>query len=272
MSAIAYGMRPCSIIVSTADYTFFKGDYMAFSADRPKGEDAPASRTIRAPSLTELAFREIEGMIIAGELETGERLNDSQLAKRFGISRGPVREAIGRLAAAGLVEMVQNRGAYVRVIDVEDALEIYDIRAALERAGVMGAARNMTPELLARLREQVAYMDRCEKEGDREGYFNGNLEFHRLIHEAAGNARLLELCERFARELKLFRHLSLITAGIHQSNQEHHKILKALEEGDADKAATAMETHVRQAKVRLMTLADNLKGKPHDLRGTGVPG
>ncbi|PAU77449.1 GntR family transcriptional regulator [Halomonas salipaludis] len=239
---------------------------MALSTDRPKVAKTPANRTIRAPSLTELAFREIEGMIITGELETGERINDSQLAKRFGISRGPVREAIGRLAAAGLVEMIQNRGAYVRVIDVEDALEIYDIRAALERAGVAGAARNMSPELLARLREQVATMDRCEQEGDREGYFDSNLQFHRIIHEAAGNARLLELCERFARELKLFRHLSLITAGIHQSNQEHHQILAALEEGDANKAADAMEAHVWQAKARLVALAESLKGKPHDLR------
>ena len=120
----------------------------------------PERRTLRAPSLTDLAYREIEGMILARELETGKRLNDSHLAKRFGISRGPVREAIGRLASAGLVEMIQNKGAYVRVIDIDDALEIYDIRAALERAGVMAAARRMTPELLARLRQQVERMER----------------------------------------------------------------------------------------------------------------
>ena len=225
-----------------------------------------SGRSLRAPSLTELAYREIEGMILARELGTGERLNDSQLAKRFGISRGPVREAIGRLAAAGLVEMVQNRGAYVRVIDVKDALEIYDIRAALERAGVLAAAAHMTPERLARLRQQVETMDDYEAAEDRENYFVANLEFHRMIHEAAGNDRLLDLSERFARELRLFRHVSLITAGIHASNLEHHEILEALEAGDAERAAAAMEEHVKQAKSRLMSLADELKGKPHDLR------
>lgn len=225
-------------------------------------EDGTGSRSLRAPSLTELAFREIEAMILARELETGERLNDSHLAKRFGISRGPVREAISRLASAGLVEMVPNRGAYVRVIDTHDALEIYDVRAALERAGTLAAAANMTPELLAQLRQQVERMDACEAAGDREKYFVANLAFHRMIHEAAGNRRLLELSERFARELRLFRHVSLITAGIHDSNLEHHQILEALEAGDAERAANCMEAHVKQAKARLMALAEELKSKP----------
>ncbi|QJQ97811.1 FCD domain-containing protein [Halomonas sp. PGE1] len=230
----------------------------------------PDRRTLRAPSLTDLAYREIERMILARELETGERLNDSHLAKRFGISRGPVREAIGRLASAGLVEMIQNKGAYVRVIDIDDALEIYDIRAALERAGVMAAARRMTPDQLLGLRLQVERMDACEGAGDRESYFVANLEFHRMIHEASGNKRLVELSERFSRELRLFRHISLITAGIHESNLEHHRILEALEQGDAEQAAAAMERHVTQAKVRLMSLASSLKGKPHDLLASSV--
>lgn len=209
-------------------------------------------------------------MILARELETGERLNDSHLAKRFGISRGPVREAIGRLASAGLVEMIQNKGAYVRVIDVKDALEIYDIRASLERAGVLAASRRMSPEHLLRLRRQVESLDAFEAEGDRENYFVANLEFHRMIHEAAGNERLLDLTERLSRELRLFRHISLITAGIHDSNIEHHRILEALEQGDAQQAAAAMEDHVTRAKERLMVLASNLKGKPHDLRASTV--
>lgn len=241
---------------------------MPTKTDSPERGSEVGSHSLRAPSLTELAYREIESMILARELETGERLNDSHLAKRFGISRGPVREAIGRLASAGLVEMIQNKGAYVRVIDVKDALEIYDIRAALERAGVLAASRNMSPEHLARLRHQVEALDVFEAEGDRENYFVANLEFHRMIHEVAGNERLLELIERFARELRLFRHVSLITAGIHDSNIEHHRILEALERGEGEQAAAAMEDHVSRAKIRLIGLAENLKGKPHNLRAT----
>lgn len=215
--------------------------------------------SLRAPSLSELAYREIEGMILTRELTPGERLNDSLLAKRFGISRGPVREAVRRLAAAGLVEVFQNKGSFVRVIDVEDALEIYDIRAALERAGVMAAARNMTPTTLVRLRQCADLMDACERESDREGYFSANLDFHRIIHKAADNQRLLQLYEHYSRELQLFRHVTLITTGIHESNREHHLIVEALESGDAKQAADAMEAHVLQAKARVVALAGNLK-------------
>jgi DNA-binding GntR family transcriptional regulator len=243
---------------------------MSTQVDSSQPGDDKGSRAIRAPSLTELAYQEIEGMILARELETGERLNDSQLAKRFGISRGPVREAIGRLASAGLVEMVQNRGAYVRVIDVKAALEIYDIRPSLERAAVLAAIRHLDAERLAELRRQVERMDVFEASEDREGYFAANLEFHRMIYKASGNERLLELSERLARELRLFRHVSLITAGIHESNREHHQILEALERGEAQRAATAMEQHVNRAKERLMTLAEKLKNKSHELNSASA--
>lgn len=241
---------------------------MTQSSNRHRDSQASPERTIRTSSLTDLAYREIESMILARELEMGERLNDSHLAKRFGISRGPVREAISRLASVGLVEMVRNRGAYVRVIDLEDALEIYEIRAALERASVIHAARRMTPEVLAALRRHTDNMDECERTGDREGYFTTNLDFHRTIHEAAHNQRLRDLCERLARELRLFRHLSLTTAGISESNHEHHQIVDALEAGDIEAAAAAMEDHVMQARLRLIGLAEKLKGKQHTLQSS----
>ena len=75
--------------------------------------------------------------------------------------------------------MIQNKGVYVRVIDVKDALDIYDIRAALERAGVLAASRRIRPEHLVRLRRQVESLDAFEAEGDRENYFVANLEFLR---------------------------------------------------------------------------------------------
>lgn len=198
-------------------------------------------------------------MLLSGELAAGSRINDSQLAKRFGISRGPVRDAITRLAEAGLVDAIAYRGAFVRAIDVEDALEIYEIRAALERAGTYSASRSLTPETLAALKRQVASMEESEKAGDREGYFQANLTFHRLIHEASGNRRLLKLYEHCSRELRLFRHFSLIVAGIAESNEEHHRIIDALERGDGEAAATEMELHVLSAKERLVKLVQHIK-------------
>lgn len=202
-------------------------------------------------SLADRAYQRIEAIILSGKLKGGERLNDSKLAKAFSISRGPVRNALARLAEAGLVELIPYRGAFVRTIDLDDVLEIYDVRAAVERAGVLAASRNMTPKILAELSGYATAMDESFKKGDRERYFQLNLAFHELIHKTSGNSRVVELYERYTREQKLFRHFSLTTVGIEDSNREHLFIMHALETGDGQAAAAEMEKHVLSAKHRL---------------------
>lgn len=225
---------------------------LTLNAARSKeiSEDA-LGESLNASSLTDLAYKRIEAIILSGKLQGGERLNDSKLAKAFSISRGPVRSALARLADAGLVELIPYRGAFVRRIDLADVLEIYDVRAAVERAGVLAASRNMTPEILERLAGYAADMDASVGSGDREAYFETNLAFHQLLHQTSGNSRLLELYERYTREQTLFRHFSLVTAGIEESNQEHQRIVRALQAGDAQAAASEMEKHVLSAKNRL---------------------
>jgi DNA-binding GntR family transcriptional regulator len=225
---------------------------LTLNAARSKeiSEDA-LGESLNASSLTDLAYKRIEAIILSGKLQGGERLNDSKLAKAFSISRGPVRSALARLADAGLVELIPYRGAFVRRIDLADVLEIYDVRAAVERAGVLAASRNMTPEILERLAGYAADMDASVGSGDREAYFETNLAFHQLLHQTSGNSRLLELYERYTREQTLFRHFSLVTAGIEESNQEHQRIVRALQAGDAQAAANEMEKHVLSAKNRL---------------------
>src|SRR5918998_2968648 len=88
-------------------------------------------RILQTVSLTTVLEREIESLILSGKLPPGERINEIQLAKRFGTSRGPVREATRSLEGKGLVEAVRNRGAFIRRLSVEEAVEIYDLRAAL---------------------------------------------------------------------------------------------------------------------------------------------
>ena len=212
----------------------------------------------RPPALSDIAYREIERMILAGEIGTGVRLNDSRLARKFGISRGPVREAIGRLVSAGLVQVVKNRGAYVRVIRLEDALEIYEVRAGIERVGARAAAELKNSSLINRLGQQVDQMDQLKEEGDEDGYYKVNLAFHRNIYSASGNHRLIEMMSRLEGELQLFRHVSLVNAGMQQSNVGHRDIFSAIKNGESEQAADMMECHVRRAKQRLIRLADSL--------------
>ena len=98
------------------------------------GEAGAALAVLRQQSLTTLVQREIERRIIAGELPPGAKLNEAELAAEMGISRGPVREAFRALEQAGLVQTEKNRGVFVRQVSLEEANEIYEVRAALEGA------------------------------------------------------------------------------------------------------------------------------------------
>lgn len=209
------------------------------------------SLSLQPTSLADRAYKRIEAIILSGKLKGGERLNDSKLAKAFSVSRGPVRSALARLAEAGLVEIIPYRGAFVRTIDLHDVMEIYEVRAAVERAGILAACRNMTPRVLARLKHLSNQMNDCFLKGDTEQYFKVNLAFHELIHETSGNSRLLDLYERYTREQKLFRHFALTNGGIEDSNEQHLRIMHALEIGDSELAAREMERHVLSAKQRL---------------------
>lgn len=212
-------------------------------------------------SLADRVYERIETIILSGRLKGGERLNDSKLARAFSVSRGPVRSALTRLAEVGLVELIPYRGAFVRTIDFHDVLEIYEVRAAIERTGVIAACRNMTAETLAQLVEHVAAMDASRKTGDHEQYFERNLAFHELIHRTSGNGRLFSLYQRYTREQKLFRHLSLMTGGVEESNAEHQRIVCALEAGDSATAAFEMEQHVLSARSRLENAIKKLKAE-----------
>lgn len=216
---------------------------------RTEAEDL--TQSIQPKSLSDRAYQRIEAIILSGKLKGGDRLNDSKLAKAFSVSRGPVRSALARLAEAGLVDIIPYRGAFVRTVDFEDVMEIYEVRAAVERAGVLAASRNMTPGTLARLKQLALQMDDCFRRGDTEAYFKINLAFHELIHRTGANSRLLDLYERYTREQKLFRHFALTNGGIEESNEQHLRIMHALEQGDGERAAHEMEQHVLSAKLRL---------------------
>ncbi|CAM5220452.1 DNA-binding GntR family transcriptional regulator OS=Castellaniella defragrans OX=75697 GN=HNR28_001081 PE=4 SV=1 [Castellaniella defragrans] len=221
-----------------------------------EGDDAVP---LRPASLADLAYQRIEAIILSGRVKGGERLNDSRLARAFSVSRGPVRSALVRLAEVGLVEIIPYRGAFVRAIDFDDIMEIYEVRAAVERAGVLAASRNMTPKVLVQLRRYITKMNDAFERGDTEQYFRTNLDFHELIHRTSGNGRLLELYERYTREQKLFRHFALAHGGIAESNEQHLRIMQALEAGDGERAAREMEDHVISARERLARSVRDIK-------------
>jgi phosphonate utilization transcriptional regulator len=202
-------------------------------------------------SLTSLVQREIERRIVSGELAPGSKLNEADLAGELRVSRGPVREAFRALEQAGLVRTEKNRGVFVRQVSLEEANEIYEVRAALEaQIGRLAAAR-AKPAQTERLRAIVKRMRSAARDAD--AYFLLNVEFHEALAEAAGNQALTAHYRRVVNELNLYRREAIRRnlAVIPLSTKEHEAIVDAVAKRNADAAARLLYQHVISSRSRL---------------------
>ena len=215
---------------------------------------------LRSTSLTSALEKQLERLIVEGELAPGERLNEIQLSNRFGTSRGPLREATRSLEAKGFVEVIRNRGVFVRQLSIEEALEIYDLRGALFGLAGRIVSQKMTDELLTQLTKLVRDMEAAAADGDFDRYYPLNLEFHRTIVEATGNKTLIDEYRRFVKKMHLFRAKSLVQGGgLAVSNREHNEMLNALASGDPERAHATHWRHVERAKHRMMAAMEEEK-------------
>ncbi|MGE5339178.1 MAG: FCD domain-containing protein [Gemmatimonadota bacterium] len=213
----------------------------------------PTIALLRSASLASAAQQEIARMILSGQLAPGAKLAEARLSEQLGVSRGPIREAFRRLEEAGLVRQEKNRGVFVRLVPLEEANEIYEVRAALE--GLIGrlAARRIDAAQIEQLRSVVKKMYALDRTRKAETYFALNVEFHDLLARAAGNSALLANYRRVVNELDLYRRETIArgTENIPGSTREHEAIVNAVAKGDEKLAERLMFDHVIQSRQRL---------------------
>jgi phosphonate utilization transcriptional regulator len=218
----------------------------------------PNIALLQTSSLVNVVHAELEKMILSGRLEPGEKLTELTIATKLGISRGPLREAFRLLEEAGLVRITKNRGVFVRDIPVEEAVEIFDLRAVMDELVGRKLAENITSGQIKEIRGMVDTMEKAVKEKDTYHYHLLNLKFHDRLVELAGNNKLAEIYRKLIKELSLFRRLNLEDGWLMPiSASEHRQIVKAIASGDADIAGKAMFDHVMDSKQR--TIAHNLR-------------
>ena len=214
-----------------------------------------ALETLRSASLASVLAQELERMVISGDLKPGERINEQQLAQRFGVSRGPIREAVRSLEGAGLANGVTNRGVFVRRLSVSEVRELYDIRAALFGLAGRLMAERATSDEIARLDGLLIAMESAAERRDFDAYYPLNLEFHGLIVDGSGNRTLAAQYRSFVRTLNLFRARSLVQGGgLAVSNREHREMVNAIVARDPTWAQEAHWRHVASAKDRLLAV------------------
>jgi DNA-binding GntR family transcriptional regulator len=186
----------------------------------------------------------LRDMILDGTLAPGERLNEVHLSQALGISRGPLREAIQRLASEGLVEAVTHRGVYVRSFSARELSDIYELRIALETHAARLAARYAPQE---RIEDLGRMLDETESSmgSDATGSYPDDPDFHARLARLAANPPLVEALTDVGRKISLARARSA-----HQPRRartaldEHRAIVAALAERDGDHAATLLESHL----------------------------
>jgi phosphonate utilization transcriptional regulator len=224
----------------------------------PPHSTHPTIALLQSSSLTSVVQGELERMILSGELEPGAKLTEMALATRLGVSRGPLREAFRMLDEAGLVRTEKNRGVFVRDIPIDEAAEIFDLRAAMDELVGRQLAQSIMPVQLKEVRALVDAMERAVKADDARGYHLLNLQFHDRLVEMAGNRKLTAIYRKLIKELSLFRRLNLADGWLLPiSAGEHRAIVKAIASGDAEAAGRAMFGHVMESKER--TVNNHLK-------------
>lgn len=206
---------------------------------------------LRTRSLANVVQAEIERMIVDGELKPNERVNENALAQRLGVSRGPIREACSAIAAMGLIEIIPNRGFFVRALSDEEALDLSEARAGIFGCMIMLAAERATDAEIATLRELVDRMDTIIPTGEVSVYYPVNLEFHERLARYSHNARLAQMYRSLVRELHIQRYRALASGDVLQvSNAEHRAILDAIAAHDPLAAFQAGRSHIMNGIVR----------------------
>jgi DNA-binding GntR family transcriptional regulator len=204
----------------------------------------------KIPNLTELTYRSIKQNLLDGTFNERSRLTEESLATQLGISKSPVREALNRLEAEGLIYIEARRGAHVRQFSAKEIRDLYDLRAVLEGHAIDAAT--ITPQFLRELGESINRTKKLLQDGDKLGHIEEDMRFHGMIAAASGNEELSRVLENVQQKSLLCRsrsyELSSTTAPV-----AHKRIYLALKSGDKTEAQIAMREHILFVRDRLLS-------------------
>ena len=195
---------------------------------------------------TEILLSEIENMIINGSMMPGDRLDEMMLAKKYEVSRTPVREAIRALTAIGLVQNTGRQGAEVAQISISMLIEMFELMAVLEGMCAQLAARRATEDEINEMYATHKLLEKTFKIGTHKEFYNVNLKFHDQLYNASHTQYLAEETLRLRRRLSPYRMRVTFQPGrMRATLGEHSEILKAIKQGNSQQAKDAAISHLR---------------------------
>ncbi|MFQ5409150.1 MAG: GntR family transcriptional regulator [Anaerolineales bacterium] len=204
------------------------------------------NRNLDKLTLNERVYQLLREDILSNRLPPGAPLHEEVVAAGFGVSRGPVREALRRLDAEGLVNLVPRRVAVVSSFSREEFLDAYRVREALEVLAVRLATARLNATDISALEQLHEQMVASAAAEDMDGFFSANMAFHALIADRSGNEKLREFYHPLVNQMRRYRVSSVsLRGGLQRSCDEHRRVLDAIRAGAADEAARLLSEHIR---------------------------
>ena len=195
---------------------------------------------------TEILLSEIEKLIVNGSMVPGQRLDEMVLAKKYGVSRTPVREAIRALIAIGLVQNTGKQGSQVAKLSISMLIEMFELMAVLEGMCAQLAARRATKNQLFEMQKTHELLEKTFEKGTHKEFYTVNLQFHDLLYNASHTQYLAEETLRLRRRLSPYRMRVTFQPGrMNSTLEEHNKILIAIKKGESELAKNEAISHLR---------------------------
>lgn len=214
--------------------------------------------------LQEQTYQVLKTAILSGELAPGQRLVETQLAKKLQVSRTPIREAIGLLQHENLATIDSNNVVRVATISIEDAVQLYDCRIALEQLSVMAACQNATQ---AQLKELLLMVEQAEKLVNSKPspltsfrLLDLDYRFHRLLVQSSGNSWLVDLLDQVFDKMQLLRiQTTKNNLNVLEIRTEHRRIYEPVQQRNPEAAVQAIKEHLIASKERVIREVQQLQ-------------
>jgi len=241
-----------------------------FSTADLKRPTRSTSKVNTVVTIAESVFRQIRQAIVEGSIPAGSKISEPELAKTYGVSRGPLREAIARLEACSLVIRKPNIGARVMTMSSSQLLDIYFVREALEGMAARLAANHMTEAEIDKLRELLTQHGQEIEQEQGQAYFQkeGDLDFHYRIIIGSKNNRLINLlCNDLYYQVRLYRYqFGMRSNRVPKAYSEHVHIVDAIANRDGEMAELLMRLHIRSSRKNIESML-----KKQDLDASQLP-
>jgi DNA-binding GntR family transcriptional regulator len=227
---------------------------VAYTILAMKTRAAAPTTTQGQPTIAETVMSDIRGLLVKGELAPGSRIDQIELSRRFGVSIVPIREALARLASAGLVEIVSHRGVFVAKVSADELIDLYTVRELLEEQAARLAVDQLSDDDLRALEGIAVAMEAAAKKKDFDKFLKLNRELHFTLYRATKRRHLMQIIDQMWDLSARYAHLQLhaMPERAAQSIAEVRTIVAACKRRDREEVGLMVRYKVHQTCVVLL--------------------